>query len=278
MLPNFIIAGVEKTGSTSLYNYLGQHPDVFLCDPKEPEFFLKENFSHQISSYERLFEEVSGETAIGEASVSYFHNFEAGPRIKDTLPDARIIVILRDPAERAYSHYNMMVEYNAIPNRPFIEALRDARDKDDYYNTGIPTSRYADALEQYLDLFGDNLQVHLYSDYREDPIAVVQSILHHIGVDSTFVPDMSERHNVTYRPRSSFTNQLLWKKSNLKEFAKMVLPVSFLKRVRRKVLKANRASVPPLSSEARGLAIKILESDINRTEYLLKRDLSHWKQ
>jgi len=278
MLPNFIVAGVEKTGSTSLYNYLSQHPDVFMCTPKEPDFFVPGKGVGTIEEYKSLFEAVRAETAVGEASVGYFHSDGSADRIKQTIPEATIIVILRDPADRAFSHYNMLIENGVIPNRPFIEALRDAKKRGDYAYTGIPTSRYCESLNHYMSVFDRNLCVHKYSDYRKDAVGFVKHIFSDIGVDSNFLPDLNQRFNKTRIPKSGFVNQFVWKPSHVKRWAKQLLPSSWVDAARRQIVQLNREVPPPLSPEARRFVIDILREDIEKTEELTGFDLSGWKR
>lgn len=279
MLPDFIIIGAAKCGTTSLYHYLRQHPAVFMCTPKEPEYFSGTDKIDTLSEYEALFEEADAGQTVGEASVCYLHSPQACKRIKETVPDVRLIAILRDPADRAYSHYNMMVAHGAIPNRPYLEVLEEAHRQGNYDYTGIPTSRYAEPLQRYFDRFGkDRLRVYLHRNYKRDPSGTVRSIFKHIGVDPTYVPDVERRHNKTHLPRSDQMNRFIWGKSTLKEAAKAVLPDIIRRKLSQLLHHANRSPVPPLSSEARALIIDVLRDDIERTEELLDYDLSDWKK
>ncbi len=142
-LPNFFIIGAAKSGTTSLYYYLKNHPQIYMSPVKEPEFF---SFTGQKidrkdmrlapgifaiterNDYEALFKDVKDEVAIGEASPSYIYVPEVPARIKAMIPDPKFIAILRHPAERAFSHFNMRLNKssaNAIePITDFAEALR----------------------------------------------------------------------------------------------------------------------------------------------------------
>jgi hypothetical protein len=278
MLPNFIIIGAEKTGSTSLYHYLSQHPDVFMCSPKEPNFFSENGPIHTLDEYESLFVNATTESAIGEASVGYLQSPGAGVRIKELLPSVRLIAILRDPAERAYSHYNMLLEHSAVPHRSFLEALHAAERENDFAYTGVPTSRYADALQHYLDLFGDQLQVYIFNEFKHNPRDTVQSIFDHIGVNPRFTPNLKRSYNKTHRPKSGWLNQLIWKKSKIKTALKKVFSQTLRAQLRRLILKSNRSPVPPLSPEARRIVIDLLKDDIRKTEDLIGRELPQWKK
>ncbi len=112
-MPNFLIVGAMKCGTTALYYYLEQHPQIFMSPVKEPNFFCFEgregldsgNSITDIAAYRGLFRGVSSERAIGEASHCYLYEPRAVERIKHYTPDARLIAILRSPIERAYSHF-----------------------------------------------------------------------------------------------------------------------------------------------------------------------------
>ena len=120
-MPNFLIIGAMRAGTTSLYHYLKQHPQVYMSPVKEPRFFALEGekpdpgrptderlMNHSITdieAYRALFQAVSKETAIGEASPLYLYSPKAPERIRHYIPDAKLIAVLRDPVERAYSHF-----------------------------------------------------------------------------------------------------------------------------------------------------------------------------
>lgn len=277
MLPTFMLIGAEKCGTTSLYHYLRQHPSVFMCTPKEPEYFSGNGIRTR-EAYEALFAEAAGKKAVGEASVGYLHNTHAPARIKKALPDVRLFAVLRDPAERAYSHYNMLVSAGAVPNRPYLDVLTEARRTGNYRYTGLPTSRYADALQRYYDLFdGDHLRIYLYENYRRDPAGMMHSIFEYVGVNPDYRPDTARRHNETFAPRNDLLHRLIQGKSSVKAAARRVLPDPIRDRLARLLHRTNRAPVPPLEEEARRLIYGMLRDDIERTEELIDRNLSNWK-
>jgi len=278
MLPTFILAGVEKSGSTSLYHYLSQHPDVFMTTPKEPNFFLGSGPVYKESAYRSLFDGARSDQARGEASVGYMNDPQTAPRIRTLVPDVDIIVILRHPAERAYSHYNMLVGSGAIPNVPYIDALREAERNGNFVNTGIPTSHYYESLKKFTEVFGERLHVHFFEDLKTAPMGILRSIFRQIDVDPSFAPDLSEAHNRSYRPKNDWLHVILHESRHWKTTVKALLPERIVRPLRRLLGRANRASVPPLPEEARALVTEVLRDDIRRTEDLLRVDLSHWRK
>jgi hypothetical protein len=277
MLPTFILAGVEKSGSTSLYHYLSQHPDIFMADPKEPNYFLGSGPVREEGAYRALFDAARPGQARGEASVGYMNDPRTAGRIQALIPDVEILVVLRHPVERAYSHYNMLVNAGVIPNRPYIDALWEAQRTSNFFNTGVPTSRYYESLREFKTIFGGRLHIHFYEDVRTDPRAVLQSIFAQVGVDASFVPDVSASHNRTHRPRSSRALRLIRRPHLGKKAMHSLLPEWVYARLKRFLERANRAPVPALTDEARALLTRVLRTDIQKTEDLLQADLSHWR-
>jgi len=278
MLPTFIIAGAEKTGSTSLYNYLRQHPDVFMSTPKEPDFFLNEDYKKNIESYLQLFANAGNCKALGEASVSYFNKPQTAYRIKEALSNPQVILVLRHPAERAYSHYNMLVDHGVVPNRSYHEVVQSALKEGNLCNTGIPTSSYAPSLRVYKEQFQGCLLTLLYRDFKSNPISTCRRIFNHIDVDDQFAPDVSNKSNVSSRPRSSFLHLLMREQWALKALIKQAVPANLLNYVRKSVREVNSKEIPPLHQETRRMIIEHLRGDIEETESLVGYSLAHWKE
>jgi len=146
VLPNFLIVGAEKAGTTTLAEMLGAHPDVFMSDPKEPRFFSGHNWDKGIAWYESLFRSVDGQSMIGEASPSYTwapESPETPARIQDTLGDVRYLYIVRSPVDRVVSHYRHALFHRWLPDGTTFEAAL----------AKIPglldCSRYASQLERF---------------------------------------------------------------------------------------------------------------------------------
>src|SRR3712207_4104321 len=127
-LPNFLVIGAMKSGTTALYYYLEQHPEIYMSPVKEPNFFSQENAADtvtHIGTYEQLFKGASGKKAIGEASHSYLYEPRAAAEIRRYVPKVKLIAILRNPIDRAYSHFLHMVRSGTEPLDDFAQALRE---------------------------------------------------------------------------------------------------------------------------------------------------------
>jgi hypothetical protein len=298
-MPNFFIIGAQKAGTSSLYHYLKQHPQVYMSPIKEPFFFDHElnakgevvraefggpgpphiKFAN-IGEYRTLFREVSGEKAIGEASVLYIYAPGTAERIKRYVPEARVIALLRNPADRAYSAFLHAVRIGREPLTSFAQALQeeDVRIRDNwhyifhYRNRGL----YHAQLERYYEVFGrEKVGVWLYEDLSDDPIGVVQSTLRFLGVDDTFVPDISTKHNPARVPKSEAARFMIRVMNTTLPFvSKVSSPASdkFRQLVNSRIL----AESPSIDPEIRQELIEGYREDILKQQELIGRDLSVW--
>jgi hypothetical protein len=297
-LPNFFVIGAAKSGTTSLYSYLGQHPEVYISPIKEPHFFFalegeqpdfrgpgdRELLSRAVTGieeYRALFAGVTDEKAVGEASPGYLYSPEAAGRIRRRVPKARLIAILRHPADRAYSAYLHLVRDGLEP-LGFSEALEEeeARVRDGW----SPTWQYRrmgfyhGQLERYYDLFGrQQVGVYLYEELSEDPVGLVQDIFRFLGVDDAFVPDVSHRRNVSSTIRkSNALVSVVTKPNPLKTVARAVLPAKLRKRISANLLHRNLGKAPPMPEEVRKKLVEVYREDVKKLGGLIGRDLSGW--
>jgi hypothetical protein len=294
-MPNFLILGAAKSGTTALYHYLGQHPEIFFPAQKEPGFFAYEgecidfrgpddvqyrSTVTEETAYRELFRDVSTQTAIGEASAIYLYSPSAPLRIRHHVPDAKLIAILRDPIERAYSSYMHLVRDAREPLGDFAEALRDEERRIGenwgplwhYKRRGL----YSAQVKRYLDLFDRRqLAVYLYDDFQSDAGAVLKDIFRFLGVDETFVPNTSLRYNVSGIPRSRAIHALIMKPNVVTSLVGPLVPERLRWRIKLPVANWNLAK-PPISAEARRLLAPEFKEDILRLQKLIGRDLTAW--
>jgi Sulfotransferase family len=288
-MPNFLIIGAMKSGTTALYYYFEQHPEIYMSPVKEPNFFSSQEQENaadtvtQIGSYQHLFRGVSGEKAIGEASHSYLYEPGAAAEIRRYVPEAKLIAILRNPIDRAYSHFLHMVRSGTEPLDEFAQALQEEevgihkeRTFQDYIGRGL----YYDQLKRYFGTFPqEQVRVYLYEDLSGAPISTVQDAFRFLEVDDSFVPDVSLRRNVSGQPKYKTLDGLLRRQSRIKHAAKLYLPA----RMRWRLSKAfddlktrNLVEPPPLRSEVRRQLIRVYRQDILKVQELIHRDLSGW--
>ena len=304
MLPNFLIIGAMKAGTTSLCQYLNQHPQVYMSPIKEPNFFalegssldfsgaegkekiqrwLEREFVTNIEEYRALFRRVSSEKAVGEASPMYLYNPVAPSRIKHYIPEAKVIAILRNPVERAYSAFVYMRRDGREPLSVFSEALQAEENRIannwewiwHYKNVGF----YYSQLKRYFDMFDqDQIKVYLYEDLKADPLHVVEDIFRYLGVDDSFNPDTSSKHNISGVPRNRALSWLLFERNPVKASLRLLLPEGMRRHVSVSLKSRSLLKAPSLTPEVRRELIEVYQDDILKLEGLIGRDLSEWLQ
>ena len=299
-MPNFLIIGAAKAGTTALYSYLKQHPQIYMSPEKEPHFFafegeklnfggtagdrewLNRNAITDIKTYQQQFQKVSQQIAIGEASALYLYIPKAAERIRHYIPNAKLITILRNPAQRAYSAFLFQMRDSLEPITDFTQALQEEKTR--IQNNWVPIYYYQQMgfyyaqLKRYFDIFDrEQIKVYLYEDFSANPMSIVQDTFQFLGVDDTFAPNVLERHNVSGIPKNKVLSNFIVNPHPIKDIFKPFFPNS-LRRALIVRLK-NRRSLdkpPPMSAEVRKQLIDVYRDDILRLQDLLQRDLSIW--
>ena len=292
-LPNFFVIGAGKSGTTSLWRYLEQHPEVYMSAIKEPNFFTFEGgvpdfrgprtpwAVTDLEAYRALFAGVSEEKAIGEASAYYLYSEEAPKRIRHHVPDAKLVAVLRNPVDRAYSHFLYRLAQGGEGLTDFAQAL-DAEEERvrERWGPSFHYKRrgfYHEQLSRYYDLFGpEQIRVYLYEDLKEDPVGMTQSIFRFLGVDDAFVPDTSRRHNVARIPRSRALQAFIEKPNPFKSVLRPFLPKGLRKRIALNLRNRNLAKPPPMPEGVREGLTEAYREDILKLQKLVGRDLSGW--
>jgi hypothetical protein len=294
-LPNFLVIGAAKCGTTALYEYLGQHPDVFLSPNKEPQFFafegeklcfqgpgvtINETAVTSLEAYRKLFAGARAERAVGEASALYLYVPKAPERIRRHVPEARLLAILRDPIDRAYSSFMHLRREGREPLPDFRAAL-EAEPERIAANWGflwryLDMGRYHAQLQRFTERFPrERLRVLLYDDFRDAPDAALRSVFGFLEVDDSFRPDTSLRHNVSGIPKSRRLYELLSGRGILGGALAAVVPASLLARVRARGM-GRLLRQEPLAAELRAELVARVREDVLRLQDLIGRDLSHW--
>jgi hypothetical protein len=303
-LPNFLVIGAAKAGTTSLEMYLRQHPEIFFnATWKELRFYAYDgrppaydgpgdvvSNRHTITTlaaYEAQFREAAGRKAVGEVSPVYLYSPRAPERIAHYTPDVKLIAVLRNPVERAYSHYLHLRRDRRETETSFARALaleeeRIRRNWEwswHYRRVGL----YHEQLARYVARFDrSRIRIFLYDDFQRDPCGVIGEILRFLEVDDAFVPDTSVRHNVSGLPRSrSFPRALMRTRTYLLDKLAPVEPYipSALWRGGGTTIwalyNANFAK-PPIEDGVRRELVDYFRDDVRRLERLVGRDVSHW--
>ncbi len=245
--PDFLILGAAKAGTTALYTYLGQHPAIYLSPTRETNFFALEGQrpafagpgddtavnAHSITdwqAYTALFAAAATEQRAGECAPLYLYHPEAPERIHRRLPDARLVVLLRNPAERAYASYLHLVRDGRETVSSFEEALALERDRIaagwehlwHYREMGY----YGAQLTRYGERFAsERLHIVSYDRFSADTLRVVQEVFAFLGVDPAFAPDLSRRPNRSGVPRSRWLHRA-FRSGPLRRAARVLVPAS----------------------------------------------------
>lgn len=294
-LPNFLVIGAAKAGTTSLHRYLGQHPQIFMSRLKETNFFAlegKPRFGgpHDRSivnrdmiwrerDYRRLFRHVRGELAIGEASPRYLYTPGTARRIRSRIPEARLLAVLRQPAERAHSHFVMRCRDGFEPCATLEEALADGpRRRRLNWASGryLEQGFYARQLSEYFDnLPSDQVRVFLFEDLCNDPQGLLRQIFEFLGVDEDFPIDTSRRENVSGTLANPIL-RLLWTRTHPpRRLIRPLLPKRLRGLVSRFVISRPLYRVP-LEPGLRRRLTELYRDDILELQKMIDRDLSAW--
>lgn len=271
-LPNFLVIGVPKAGTTSLYDYLRPHPEIYMTSRKATRFFCyngqNDHFTYWVRSleeYEAQFADARDEKARGEATALYFEFPAAAQRIKEAVPDARIIASLREPVQRAFSIYHMNLRNRGV-NRglSFLEALE-----------ADPALRkfYYDGLKPYFDRFARNrIKIILFEDLARNTAETVRSLYEFLGVRTDFTPPLKVS-NPGGTPRVQALHDLL-RNRQLKTFGRRFVPRSLIEAG--KDIRSTNLKKHVMTEEERAKAAPVFEEDLLRTQDLIGMDLSRW--
>ncbi len=300
-LPNFLIVGAAKSGTTSLSYYLKQHKQIYISPVKEPKFFTAQFLNFPIKGigddvvekhivktfedYKKLFKWTTPERkAIGEASVDnlYYHE-NAIKQIKKYLGNPKIIIILRNPISRAFSAYTHLVR-DGRENLSFEEGLlaesKRMRENWEFMWFYKDVGLYHAQVKDYLENFSD-VKIYLTDDLEERPLEMIKDIFRFLEVDDGFVPDISVKYNVSGVPKrriyakiSKNLNTLgsfLEKRANYLFPKKGIKIIGFFEKIR-----AKEVQKPKMKRETREMLLEFYREDILKTQNIIGRDLSNW--
>jgi len=293
-LPDFLVIGAAKSGTTAFFSYLRQHPDVFMPAIKEPHYFAFEGTRPQFkgprasinsaitdrAEYLQLFATAGRAKAVGEASNLYLYLPGTAERIHRAIPGARLIAVLRQPADRAYSSYLHLKRDGREPAATFEDALLLESKRRDagwgflwrYRDMG----RYAQQLRRFLDVFPrERILVHIYDDFVRSPREVMAATFAFLDVDPSFEPTLGLRPNRGGVPRRGWRRVLLSRAGPVRRLVARNLPRRARDRVR-SAIDAQALAHEPMSPATRRLLTSEYRDEIEDLQRLLNRDLSPW--
>ena len=279
-IPNFFLIGAASSGTTSLYHYLRQHPDVFMSPVKEPCYFAPElrelsgvphdTFVISWEAYRALFDGARGEAAIGEASVAYLASERAPALIAERIPQARILAVLRDPADRLFGRYGAARAAGIATDFRQWAEMEIAREASLGPAVGnVRMGFYATHLQRWFTRVSPARRLILLSDELwADSRDTIRKVFAFLGVDPLRPVDLRARHNVTRHVR--------WPRLRR-------LPAGAQRAIRRATPAAWRqwfqsAPAPRPTPAERAWAVALYAAEISALERLLDRDLTTWRR
>ena len=287
--PNLFIVGAPKSGTTAMDQYLGRHPEIFMADRKESHFFgrdLTARYGRPTKAeYLSYFSLAGKEKRVGESSVFYLFSKEAGSEIKAFSPEAKIIIMLRNPVDMMYSLHAYKIYHATEDIEDFSAALKAEEDRKK--GLRIPPStqfveslyyrqlgRYSEQVKRYLDVFGrENMHVIIFDDFKTDTPGEYRRTLAFLGVDPDFAPEF-EIINPTGMARSKLIQRLANFTLARSYMLRQIIPQSLRSIVRR--LNTIQKGPAPMAAELRRQLQAEFAPEVERLSELLGRDLTCW--
>ena len=297
--PDFLCVGAPKAGTTALCTYLSQHPDIFMPISKEPRYFVREYYRnlsiddprylrskstvvYTEDDYRKLFDTNIKHQGEGSVQYLYLHEY-AIPEIKKYAGDPKIIIMLRNPLQRALSSYMRAIR-DGFESKSFLDSLLDEDYKISnnwslghfHMNLGL----YYKPVKAYLENFS-NVKVLFYEDYCKDPEDTIRSIYTFLGVDNSYKPNLSVRYNESGVPRARLFHNFLINpsksRSGITRVLRKVLPEKNIKVIKEIIMSLNlNKKKYDVSDEELNFLLSMLEDEVKKLSHLLKRDLDHW--
>ena len=272
--PNLFIVGAAKAGTTSLAYYLQQHPSIYVSPFKEPHFFSQISPSPHLKAffpsvsneadYLKLYKDARQEAILCEASTSYLWTQGTPERIHEKVPHAKIIILLREPVGRAYSHYLNDVR-EGTEKRPFLQAVTEDYEQRNkgwgvsylYVDLGL----YCHQVEKYLAIFpASHVYIEFFETFIGSPVSTLASIFKFLDVDPEFAQSVRlEEKNAFSVPRGKLSQALL-ASPRARETIRAVVPRSLRMFMREKVL-LQKSTKPKMDPEARAFLREVYEAE-----------------
>lgn len=297
LAPDFIGIGAMKAATTWIFGCLKEHPEICMSSKKELHFFDSPfNYKKGLDYYYSFFQHCHSHKIKGEITPNYIYEEKVPSRIHKHFPNVKIIACLRNPIERAYSHYRFGIQRKGRLSiyKSFEEALKKDPEllKRGYYYT---------QLSRYLKFFPrQNILVLIYKDLRENPVEFIQRVYDFIGVEKNFIPNsVTQRKNVTGQTvtkyKIPYLNPIVYRFSRLIKLSENkilkdkfipLLGRSGLKKLVKNIAEANKKTLlvnehvtqmPPLKPETRGCLRALYQKDIENLERFIGKDLSFWQ-
>jgi len=272
--PNLFIVGAPKAGTTSLYHYLKEIPGIFMSPNKEPNYFSviaspETEYSHPIrdkNEYLKLFKDSKSEHFLGEATALYLLDPEAPKLIHEVSPDAKIIISLRDPIDRAESHYLMYTRYGRTKRSFHEELFHELEHGVDLVNpfVRLEAGLYFEQVKRYIDTFGcEKVKVIIFEEFVKNPKKTVQEILDFLKINHSLENFKGEKHHSHSVIRGPLSRKFLESRT-ISKIAKKVLSSDSRINLREKILKTK--SKPKMAEKDVDVLRKYYFDDVKKLQ------------
>lgn len=293
-LPNFLVVGAPKCGTTSLYYYLKQHRDIYLPERKELHYFSYDHMKNSAAGpgdsqilyslcktrkeYREYFSKVKNEKAVGEISPSYFYFSETSEKIEDVLGTIKIVLLIRDPIEKAFSQYMHLVR-DSRETLTFNDALMHEKKRMKEGRAAIwryaESSLYCERIKKYINVFAkQNVKIILFEDLKNSPRVVLRDLFQFLGIDDSIDCDTSKKYNRSGRPKSKWIAKLLGKPNVAMRFAMTFIPEKIRTPVRLALLEMNTGKKDRIDGKSAEYLREYFKYDIKELEKIIERKLN----
>jgi len=290
--PDFIVVGAPKCGTTSLYYYLRQHPEIYLPERKELHYFSAGYLKGRIGGpgdkaavrkvcdsqrdYENYFKPAPDDSVRGEISPSYFVYPETSEAIRNACGEIKIVIMLRDPVDKAFSQYCHLLK-EGREELSFEESLQEEleRAENNWNDFWLLTrsSFYCKRIQKFIDMFGpEQVLVILLEDFSAAPSKSLAELCRFIGVNDSFTFDIGTRFNKSGAPRISLFSRILTAQNRLRRLIGRFLPERFKQDLYNRLMDMNTGDKPELKPKIRKRLQRKFSNDIRCVEDIIGRE------
>lgn len=283
------IIGAQKAGTTSLKEYLGQHPDVVSHHTQEMAYFTdpflrEKDFSSILEShYARS--SIPESSALIAKNVDLLYDEAALIRLKEHNPEIEVVIVLRNPVERAYSAYRYARQCGYEPHDTFEEALAHpptskSDRKEERYRDYIERSTYVPHVETVMSIFGEeNTHVYLLKDLKEEPVQVCRELFSRLAVNPDFNPDVSSRHNTASELYFPSISRMVLSENRVKRRLADLLPGKVRTSIATIIQELNQTEreKPPMNDDVSDHLQDLFREHNTELSQILDRNLDHWQ-
>ena len=289
MKVDFFIVGAPKAGTTSLYHYLNEHPQIEMSLQKEPDYFSDKEIQIQglyysknridtEEKYNGLFNTQKKDVIFGEGSVSYLFYPTVAQDIKVYNPMAKIIIMLRNPIERAFSHYLMDYRLGLVSDsfEDIINKKSKHKNAHLFYQQYIKVGEYAAQLKRYCDIFDKkNILLIDYENFKSDVTGTVNSAYSFLNISAEFSVDINKKHNTFTMPKNKLI-RFVYSFVIIRNILSFIFPKNIIKAVR--LILFTKDKKPKLLEETRNQLKHYFSNDVRLLGNLIGKDYSKWIQ